>query len=105
MFIFSWFPTMTLAVDFKFPISKLTAEHSQRTAGLYSSGRFVNNPQGRHDIYVEIWSAPSNIGEGNAGDDWRDKQICLATATQMALIVPAEVNRKVGQSKASKPRL
>ncbi|TFK24367.1 hypothetical protein FA15DRAFT_619368 [Coprinopsis marcescibilis] len=88
----SWFPTMTLAVDFKFPICMLGLEHSQRTAGIYSSGRFISNPQSRHDIYVEVWSAPSNIGERPIKEGWREKQICLATATQMALTVPIEVN-------------
>ena len=88
---------MTLAVDFKVPIRNLTSEHSHQTAGLYSSGRFINDPQGRHDIYVEVWSAPSKIGEGIPEPGWRDKQICLAIATQMALTLPMEVNLKNGQ--------
>ncbi|KAH6911572.1 thioesterase-like superfamily-domain-containing protein [Coprinopsis sp. MPI-PUGE-AT-0042] len=95
----SWHPTMTLAVDFKFPIRDLTAAHAQRTAGLYSSGRFVNEPQGRHDIYCEVWSAPCDIGDGSLAEGWRDKQICLATATQMALTVPLAVNMKNKKSK------
>ncbi|EAU80644.1 hypothetical protein CC1G_13202 [Coprinopsis cinerea okayama7 len=89
-----WAPTMTLAVDFKFPVRNLTPHHSSKTVGLYSSGRFVNHPQSRHDIYVEVWSAPSKIGEGAPEEGWRDKQICLAIATQMALTLPMAVNLK-----------
>jgi len=84
---------MTLAVEFKFPISALNPEkHSLRNVGLYSNGKFVNHPQSRHDVYVEVWSAPSNIGEGSPKDGWREEQICLATATQMALVVPMAKN-------------
>ncbi|KAJ2927492.1 hypothetical protein H1R20_g9608, partial [Candolleomyces eurysporus] len=96
----SWFPTMTLAIEFKFPISQLDpSNHSMRNVGLYSLGRFVNNPQRRHDVYVEVWSAPSNIGEGEPQDGWRDEQFCLATATQMALTVPIALNIKNGKKK------
>lgn len=110
----SWFPTMTLAVDFKFPISLLDpAKHSQRTVGLYSQGKFINHPQGRHDVYVEVWTAPANVGEvkeGGVKEGWREEQICLAQATQMALTVPVAWNMKNGQDKAKesgeeKPRL
>ena len=85
---------MTLSMDFKFPISQLRPEHSKRTVGLYSSGKFINHPQSRHDVYVEVWTAPSEIGEGEVEEGWRDKQVCLAIATQMALCVPMEVNLK-----------
>jgi hypothetical protein len=100
----SWFPTMTLAIDFKFPISLLDpAKHSQRTVGLYSQGKFINHPQGRHDVYVEVWTAPANVGEvkdGGVEEGWREEQICLAQATQMALTVPVAWNMKKGQDKA-----
>lgn len=99
----SWFPTMTLAVQFNVPMSSLSPEkHSMRTVGLYSDGRFLN-PQGRHDVYVEVWSAPSNIGEGTIKEGWRDEQVCLASATQMALVVPVAVNmRNATQTPSSK---
>ncbi|KAJ8474156.1 hypothetical protein ONZ45_g16050 [Pleurotus djamor] len=96
----SWFPTMMLAVEFKFPIPK-TPDFASRTVGIYSSGTFFNNPSGHHDIYAEVWTAPSGIGEGTVEEGWRTKQRCLATATQMALTVPFEVNARKGQ-KASK---
>ena len=57
-------------------------------------------PQGRHDAYVEVWTAPSNIGEGSDDvDNWRDNQVCLATATQMALTLPMQVNEILGKAK------
>jgi hypothetical protein len=48
----------------------------------------MNHPQGRHEGYAEVWTAPTNIGEGKPIDGWRDKQVCLAIATQMALAMP-----------------
>lgn len=54
---------------------------------------------GRHDAHVEVWTAPSNIGEGTYVDNWRDHQVCLATATQMALTLPMQVNEKLGKAK------
>ncbi|KAF8214992.1 thioesterase-like superfamily-domain-containing protein [Mycena galopus ATCC 62051] len=88
----TWFPTMSLSIEFKAPIPPPSERHSARTVGLYSTGTFLGEPQGRHDAYVEIWTAPSNLGEGMEKDGWRDDQFCLATATQMALTVPMAVN-------------
>ncbi|KAH6902920.1 hypothetical protein BKA70DRAFT_1433887 [Coprinopsis sp. MPI-PUGE-AT-0042] len=61
----TWEPTMTLSIDFKFPISELGLEHSKRAIGLYSAGKFVNHPQSRHEVYVEVWTAPSEAGKGS----------------------------------------
>ncbi|KDQ25348.1 hypothetical protein PLEOSDRAFT_1077944 [Pleurotus ostreatus PC15] len=97
----SWFPTMMLAIEFKYPIPK-TGEYASRTVGLYSKGNYFNEPSGHHDIYVEVWTAPANIGEGSIEDGWRDKQRCLATATQMALTVPFEVNARKAARASSK---
>jgi hypothetical protein len=83
---------MTLAMEFKSPIPTPSTFHASRTVGLYSSGKFINDPQGRHDAYVEVWSAPCNLGEGTEVEGWREHQVCLAVATQMALTVPIEVN-------------
>ena len=83
---------MTLAVQFISTIPSTSKFHASRTVGLYSSGKFLSNPQGRHDGYVEVWTAPCNIGEGTEFEGWRENQVCLAVATQMALIVPMEVN-------------
>jgi len=52
---------------------------------------------GRHDAYVEVWTAPCDIGEGEEAPGWREKQVCLAIATQMAYIVPIGVNLEKGK--------
>ncbi|KAJ6582788.1 thioesterase-like superfamily-domain-containing protein [Mycena sp. CBHHK59/15] len=98
----TWFPTMTLAIEFKAPIPPPSEKHSGRTVGLYSSGTFWGEPQGRHDVYLEVWTAPSNLGEGPETDNWRDSQFCLATATQMALSLPMEVNARRAKKDAAK---
>jgi len=85
---------MTLTIEFKFPIPLPSSDHAARTVGIYSSARFMNDPQGRHDVSLEIWTAPCDIGEGQETVGWRDKQVCLAISTQMALTVPMEVNEK-----------
>ena len=87
---------MVLNIEFKFPIPKKSSDHSTRTVGIYSSSQFMNDPQGRHNAYVEVWTAPCNIGEGQEVKGWREKQVCLATSTQMALTIPIEVNQKQG---------
>ncbi|KAL0960802.1 hypothetical protein HGRIS_005818 [Hohenbuehelia grisea] len=97
----SWFPTMTLAIEFKHPIPQSEA-FAKRTVGLYSSGKYLNDPSGHHDIYAEVWTAPCNIGEGQEQAGWRDNQRCLAVATQMALVVPFEVNTKSGEKSAAR---
>jgi hypothetical protein len=84
---------MAITVEFKSPIPTSSC-YTSRTVGLYSSGRFINNPEGRHDAYVEVWTAPE---PGRETEGWRDKQICLAVSTQMALTVPMEVNRRIGR--------
>jgi len=88
----SWFPTIVLNIEFRFPIPRPSLDHASRTVGLYSSGHFMNDPQGRHNQYTEVWTAPCNLGEGTIVDGWRDKQVCLATSTQMALVIPMEIN-------------
>jgi len=90
----SWFPTMVLNIDFKFPIPRPSSDYASRTIGIYSSGHFINDPQGRHNQYTEVWTAPCNLGEGGVEDGWRDRQVCLATSTQMALVIPMEVNHQ-----------
>ncbi|KZT27455.1 hypothetical protein NEOLEDRAFT_1176863 [Neolentinus lepideus HHB14362 ss-1] len=101
-----WFPTLTLTIEFKFPIPT-SDEYAKRTVGIHARGRYINNPQGRHETTVEVWSAPSNIGEGQGqpADVWRDKQVCLAVSSQMALVVPMAVNRRKGECAAGGPKL
>ncbi|EJD03390.1 uncharacterized protein FOMMEDRAFT_20492 [Fomitiporia mediterranea MF3/22] len=104
----SWFATVVLTLEFKSRIPSLISNSgssqspfSPRTVGIYSSARFMS--EGRHDAYVEIWTAPSTIGSANPGSrvesekidaEWREKQVCLAIATQMALTIPEENSRR-----------
>ncbi|KAF9562590.1 hypothetical protein CPC08DRAFT_817087 [Agrocybe pediades] len=98
----SWYPTMTLALEFKNKIPPPSSKHASRTVGLYSLGRFMTAPQGRHEAYVEVWTAPSALGEAPKADNWREDQICLATATQMGITLPFEVNQRKGKSTSAK---
>jgi hypothetical protein len=94
---------MTLSIEFQAPIPPAgSMRHAARTVGLYSSGTFWGEPQGRHDAYLEVWTAPANLGEGKEVEGWRDEQFCLATATQMALTLPMEVN--AGRAKYDAPK-
>ncbi|KAH6903012.1 hypothetical protein BKA70DRAFT_1111253, partial [Coprinopsis sp. MPI-PUGE-AT-0042] len=60
-------------VDFKFTISQLGPEHSKRRPDLYSSGEFLKYPQSGHEGYVEVWTAPREIGKGRVEAGWRDQ--------------------------------
>ncbi|KAJ7728852.1 hypothetical protein DFH07DRAFT_221135 [Mycena maculata] len=98
----TWFPTMTLVTEFKAPIPALSEKHATRTVGLYATGTFWGEPQGRHDSYLEVWTAPSELREGIDQAGWRDDQFCIATATQMTLSLPMEVN--AGRAKYDAPK-
>ncbi|KAF7299793.1 hypothetical protein HMN09_00985300 [Mycena chlorophos] len=96
----TWFPTMTMSLEYKnHPNPSPNTHHATRTVGIFSSGTFWGAPSGRHDVYVEIWTAPAELGSGSGSggvldEKWRDGQVCLATSTQMALCLPANVNAK-----------
>lgn len=87
---------MTFAIQFMAPIPR--SGHAPRTVGIYTRAGFLHDPQGRHEEYAEVWSAPCALGDTGSKDDedWRKKAVCLAVATQMALSLPAEVNAKLG---------
>lgn len=95
-----------MTVEYKFPLPKPSDKtKAQRTVAIYTSGKFVNDPSCRHEVYGEIWTAPADIDDGEkpSSDDWKEDQRCLAVTTQMALTVPAAVNLKKGGS--VKPKL
>ncbi|KAI0786753.1 thioesterase-like superfamily-domain-containing protein [Abortiporus biennis] len=97
----SWFPTMVMTIEFKFPIPKATdPNQSSRTVAIYSEGKFINDPNSRHDTYIEIWTSPDVNQRETEG--WKEQQRCLAVATQMAIIIPMEVNRRKAQKSESK---
>ncbi|GAA6039498.1 hypothetical protein JCM8097_009582 [Rhodosporidiobolus ruineniae] len=111
----SWFPTMTLSLDFKgkFPLLSPSPSSSsglaKRTVGLYSKTRTIH--EGRHDLTVEVWSAPAELGSGAQRDGEREKDAngvevwrksgsrLLGVSTQMALTVPLEFNLSKGRPK------
>ncbi|KAG2151440.1 thioesterase-like superfamily-domain-containing protein [Suillus clintonianus] len=90
-----WFPTVTMTVEFKARIPS-SQDYASRTVGLYSESRFLTDPHGRHNAHVEVWTAPSAIGQGNLEAGWRDKQYCIAVVDQMALTVSMEINHRQG---------
>ncbi|OBZ76863.1 hypothetical protein A0H81_03446 [Grifola frondosa] len=92
-----WYATTTLTMEFKFPIPPASsADHSPRTVALFSTGAFANDPQARHDTRVEVWTAPSDIGEGEERAGWRETQRCLAVMNTVMVVVPAAVNINAG---------
>ncbi|GAA5999812.1 hypothetical protein JCM10207_005922 [Rhodosporidiobolus poonsookiae] len=105
----SWFPTMTLSLDFKsrFPLPASLGK-AKRTFGIYSTTKSMHD--GRHDLTVEVWSAPADLGAGvedgkgaERGGEWRmEESRLVGVSTQMALTVPLEVNLKRGGGDGSK---
>jgi hypothetical protein len=94
-----WYPTLTLTMQWLAPIPRDEDGFARATIGLLSVHSFVSRPDGRHEERVEIWTAPAAIGEaceGEADGAWRDKQVCLCVASQMALTLDGAVNAKVG---------
>lgn len=96
-----WFPTLTFALEFKakFPLSAIPnldgTRPASHTVGLYSHTKFCE--EGRHDITVEVWSAPSELGAQGitvGSDEWRQHAQILGISTQMALVVPFSVNQR-----------
>jgi hypothetical protein len=85
----SWYATLVLSLEYKAKIPD-DPRYSKRTVGLYSYGKFMHD--GLHDITVEIWTAPSAIGEGTEIEGWREDQVCLGITHQMALTAPSIAN-------------
>ncbi|KAA1474689.1 hypothetical protein DENSPDRAFT_841315 [Dentipellis sp. KUC8613] len=99
----AWFPTIVLSLEFRAPLPREGGRLSTRTVGAIMTSRFMDAPQGRHDIRVELWSAPASaeIGDGKeAKEGWREQQRCLLVAHQMALVMPIEVNLRNAQRSA-----
>ncbi|KAG1748581.1 thioesterase-like superfamily-domain-containing protein [Suillus lakei] len=99
-----WFPTVTMTVEFKARIPS-SQDFAPRTVGLYSESRFLTDPHGRHNAHVEVWTAPSAIGQGKLEVGWRDKQYCIAVVDQMALTLPMDLNHRQGNRKKMSAKL
>ncbi|KAG8214432.1 thioesterase-like superfamily-domain-containing protein [Butyriboletus roseoflavus] len=98
---YSWFPTIAMTIEFKARVPS-SDYYSARTVGLYSESRFQTNPEGRHNARVEVWTAPSEIGQGDVAKGWRVNQYCIAVADQMALMLPVELNIRQGTKASAK---
>ena len=88
---------MSLEYKAKIPDNPM---YSKRTVGLYSCGKFLYG--GQHDASLEIWTAPSGIGQGVEVDGWRDRQVCLGIAHHMASTVPISVKQRKGSRSKNK---
>ena len=93
-FIRSWFPTITLSIEFKTRIPS-SAEFSDRTVGLYSESRFLHDPHARHNARVEVWTAPSCIGQ-------RQTILHSCRGPDGILMVPMDLNLKEGSRDGTK---
>ncbi|GAA6014983.1 hypothetical protein JCM11491_002382 [Sporobolomyces phaffii] len=100
----SWYPTLTLAMDFKtsFPLPATDGSVSRTTFGLFATTKSIQ--AGRHDLTVEVWTSPCDLGPASRDGrqrtveaDWRKNARCVGISTQMALTTPMSFN----QSKAS----
>jgi len=96
------FPTVTMSIEFKSPIPQGT-----RTIGVFGSGCFIGDPQGRHELYTEVWTAPAGITDKDVqlADEWRGGQRCLASAHQMALVIQTGASHQNAETGSGKPKL
>ncbi|GAA5959674.1 hypothetical protein JCM21900_002154 [Sporobolomyces salmonicolor] len=100
----SWYPTLTFSLDFKskFPLVRAAPSLSsssssgvpqvaRRTFGLFATTKTIH--AGRHDLTVEVWTAPCELGEkATVGEGWRAQARLVGVSTQMAITVPIELN-------------
>ncbi|GAA6005893.1 uncharacterized protein JCM10292_005605 [Rhodotorula paludigena] len=106
----AWYPTMSLSLDYKskFPLESTFAT---RTFGLYSTTKSIH--EGRHDLTVEVWAGPADLGARKAEERERDQGAdgverwrregarLVGVSTQMALATPLEVNLARGRAATS----
>lgn len=79
------FPTLTISLLFHAALP-VTAPYlsDQYTLGVYSPGGSPIH-QGRHEQRIEVWTAPSGVGQGAEQEGWRERSMLLCTSTQAAL--------------------
>ena len=101
-FIRSWFPTITLSIEFKTRIPS-SAEFSDRTVGLYSESRFLHDPHARHNARVEVWTAPSLHWSGDCRRRVERQTILHSCrGPDGILMVPMDLNLKEGTRDGTK---
>jgi len=89
-----WNPTMTWTVTFYGKIPPRSKDWSDRTTGLYTHAKSMVDPDSRQYLMTEWWTAPSNLAQGKVEEGWREKQVCLASSEQVAIVIPPEVQLK-----------
>ena len=89
-----WNPTMTWTVTFYGRIPPHSKHRSDTTTGLYTHAKSVVDPDSRQLLVTEWWTAPSNLGEGEVKEGWREEQVCVASSEQVAIIIPPDAERK-----------
>lgn len=89
-----WNPTMTWTVTFYGKIPPRSKDRSDTTTGLYTHAKSMVDPDSRQLLVTEWWTAPSNLGEGKVEEGWRERQVCLASSEQAAIVIPPDAERK-----------
>ena len=89
-----WNPTMTWTVTFYSKIPPRSKDRSDTTTGLYTYAKSMVDPDSRQLLLTEWWTAPSDLAEGKVEEGWREKQVCLASSEQVAIVIPPEAAQK-----------
>jgi len=93
-----WTPTMTWTVTFYGRIPPRSKDRSDTTTGLYTHAKSMVDPDSRQLLATEWWTAPSNLAEGKVEEGWREKQVCLASSEQVAIVLPPAAEQKRTQA-------
>ena len=78
---------MVMTIEFKFPIRHVS--DMKNVIGMYSFGSHLQEPLGRYNHTVEVWTAPPADQDPN-DHSWREKQKCLAVSSQTSFSLPFE---------------
>jgi len=92
-----WNPTMTWTITFYGKIPPRSKDRSDTTTGLYTRAESMVDPDSRQLLVTEWWTAPSDLAQGKVEEGWRERQVCLASSEQVAIVIPPEAQRKKTQ--------
>ena len=93
-----WNPTVTWTVTFYGRVPPLSEDRSGTTTGLYARADSVVDPDSRQVLVTEWWGSPSNPGEGEVKEGWREKQVRMALSERVTRIIPPDAERKRTQT-------
>jgi len=88
-----WNPSLSISIEFRRKLPLVDGPYASHTFGIFSQKRHLES--GRWNDSVEVWSAPCDIGEKTTAEideKWREKMVCVAVGSQVALMVPPEMN-------------